>query len=304
MANLSVDLVPRRRDVSNPDGLFVGDYLDVKLGYVEYRPRAGDVNLSLFAGKFDSVLGIEYRSQDAPDRTTVTPSLICRYTCGHPIGLKARAELLDDALAVNVAVTNGSHVSEGFPFSDEADRNAWKTVAGRLSYRFPVGAGLELGASGAFGAQDLQVDDDVYQWHYGADLRLEWHDLELSAEYVQGKAEGKSEDGEAPCGLAPCLTFKGAYGLLGYRATNELMPYVRVDWRDALHQSGASFVYISNLARATFGMRVEARHRHRAQARVHGEPRAGAGAGLRRRRAHQLAGPQVLDHRALITARS
>ena len=114
-----------------------------------------------------------------------------------------------------------------------------------------------MGASGAFGAQDLQVDDDVYQWHYGADLRLEWHDLELSAEYVQGQAEGKTEDGEAPCGLAPCLTFKGAYGLLGYRATNALMPYVRVDWRDALHQSGASFVYVSDLARATFGMRVE-----------------------------------------------
>jgi len=257
MANLSVDLVPRRRDVSDPDGLFVGDYLDVKLGYVEYRPRWKHGALSLFAGKFDSVLGIEYRSQDAPDRVAVTPSLICRYTCGHPIGVKARAELLDDTFTVNVAVTNGSHVVEGFPFSDEAERNDWKTVAGRVSYRYPIGAGLELGASGAFGAQDLQRDDDVYQWHYGADLRLEWHDLEVSAEIVKGKAQGRTEDSQPPCGLAPCLDFKGAYGLVGYRATNALMPYLRVDWRAAVHQSGASFVYVSDLARATIGLRTE-----------------------------------------------
>ena len=258
MANLSVDLVPRRRDASDPDGLFVGDYLDVKLGYLEYRPRLEAATVSIFVGKFDSALGIEYRSQDAPDRTTVTPSLICRYTCGHPIGVKARAELLDDdALSINVAITNGGHGVEGFPFADEAERNAVKTAAARIGYRFPIGAGLELGASGAFGAQDLQRDDDVYQWHYGADLRLEWNDLELSAELIQGRAQGRSEDGQARCGLAPCLDFTGAYGLVAYRASNELMPYLRVDWRDALHESGASFVYVSQLARATAGVRVE-----------------------------------------------
>ena len=35
------------------------------------------------------------------------------------------------------------------------------------------------------------------------------------------------------------------------------MPYVRVDWRDALHWSGASFVYISELVRVTVGLRAE-----------------------------------------------
>jgi hypothetical protein len=34
------------------------------------------------------------------------------------------------------------------------------------------------------------------------------------------------------------------------------MPYVRVDWRDALHRNGASFVYISQLARLTPGLRL------------------------------------------------
>jgi hypothetical protein len=35
------------------------------------------------------------------------------------------------------------------------------------------------------------------------------------------------------------------------------MPYARVDWREALHESGASFVYISNAARVTGGLRFE-----------------------------------------------
>ena len=36
--------------------------------------------------------GIEYRTQESTDRIGIAPSLICRYTCGHPIGLKARAQ--------------------------------------------------------------------------------------------------------------------------------------------------------------------------------------------------------------------
>ena len=35
------------------------------------------------------------------------------------------------------------------------------------------------------------------------------------------------------------------------------MPYLRGDWRDALHQNGASFVYVSKLARVTAGLRFE-----------------------------------------------
>ena len=51
----SVDFVPRGRDVSNPMGLFVGDYLDVKLAYAEWRPALEQVSLALQVGKFDSV---------------------------------------------------------------------------------------------------------------------------------------------------------------------------------------------------------------------------------------------------------
>jgi hypothetical protein len=255
--NAAFDLVPRSRDMSNPDGDALGDYLDVKLGYAEYRLSLGPLNVALSAGKFDSVLGYEYRVQEAPTRISVTPSLVCRYTCGHPLGLKARLQALDDALTLNLALTNGSHFTESFNFADEVDANAGKTAAGRLSYALPLGAGLELGASGAYGSQDAQPETDVLQWHYGFDLHLEWADLNFTAEFVQGKAEGDDLPGEPACAGAPCLEYLGGYGLLGYRATGFLMPYVRADYREALHRSGASFVYYSRIGRGTGGLRFD-----------------------------------------------
>ena len=74
---------------------------------------------------------------------------------------------------------------------------------------------------------------------------------------MKGKAEGKTDSAGPACDVAPCLDYQGAYGLLGWRATNWLMPYARVDWRDALHRSGASFVYVSQLVRVTGGLRLE-----------------------------------------------
>jgi hypothetical protein len=254
-ATVSVDFVPRSRDISDIAGVFAGDFVDVKLAYGEWKPKLEAMELSLQAGKFDSVVGFEYRSLESPDRTGVTPSLICRYTCGRPIGLKARARIAK-RLVVNAAVTNGSQFSEGFAFANETDTNQFKTLAGRVSY--VIADKLELGTSGVFGAQDYQSDDGIYQWHVGADLHAEIKDLEITAEVVQGKAKGATTPGAtAICDLAPCLDYKGAYGLFAYRLTNTFVPYARVDWRDAVHQSGASFVYISDLMRATFGLRME-----------------------------------------------
>lgn len=255
--NAIVDLLPRGRNVSSPSGTFLGDFVDVKLGYLEYRVPTERFDLRVSGGKFDSVLGFEYRSQESPDRLGVTPSLLCRYTCGHPIGVKARGRFLNDALIVNLAVTNGSPFSEGFPFYDEIDHNDAKTVSARVSTQHAVGAGFEMGMSGALGAQDLQPRNSVLQWHLGADLHLDWRDVDLTAEVVRGQAQGKSEPGESPCGLAPCLDYQGAYVQVGYRATNWLEPYVRMDWRDATHESGESFVYVSQLVRATVGLRLE-----------------------------------------------
>ena len=258
LVSSAFDLVPRSRDISDPDGHFAGDYLDLKLANVEYRPPIDAVNLSLWAGKFDSVLGREYRIQEADDRITVTPSLLCRYVCGHPIGLKARVGVgTDDPLTFTASVTNGSHFQETFPFADETDSNQFKTLAGRVSLRFP-GLPVELGGSGAWGTQDQQASQDQRQWHLGADLFVSYRDLQLTGEYVQGKAEGKTDaDSMAECDLVPCLYYKAAYGLVSYRLTNEFIPYARVDWRNADHHGGASFTYLSRLVRGTGGLRVE-----------------------------------------------
>jgi hypothetical protein len=254
--NTSIDFVPRSRDISNPNGLFLGDFIDVKLAYGEWRPRIDAFNLIVQAGKFDSVLGYEYRALESPDRIGITPSLICRYTCGHPVGLKARARFFDDAIIANVAVTNGSSFSEGFPFSDETDTNEFKTVSGRLSTL--VAHKVEVGVSGAYGAQDFQPSDSVTQWHIGADIHAEIKDFEFTAELVHGRANGStSPTSVAECDVAPCLHYTGGYVLLAYRVTNVFVPYARADYRDAEHQSGASFVYIADLWRATVGLRAE-----------------------------------------------
>jgi hypothetical protein len=258
--NVSVDLLPRSRNISDPSGLNLGDFIDVKLAYGEWRPevsKSGSWDLTLQGGKFDSVLGYEYRSLESPDRIGVTPSLICRYTCGRPIGLKARARFLDEALIANVAVTNGSHFSEGFDFANETDTNAMKTIAGRFSYQFAKK--VEIGLSGAWGAQDFQPDNDVVQWHWGADLHAELGDLELTVEAVHGRAKGKTSTGamSTRCDEAPCLKYTGGYVQAAYRLTNTWIPYVRADYRDAYHWSGASFVYLSDLWRATVGVRAE-----------------------------------------------
>jgi len=254
----SVDFVPRGRNVANPDGLFLGDFLDVKLAYLTYRAPVESFGLEIYAGKFESVLGREYRRMESPDMISVTPSLLCRYLCGRPLGIKSRLLFLGDKLSAMVAITNGSQFWESFAFYDEIDSNQMKTGSARLALRLPV-AHSELGVSGAFGAQDQQTANDRYQWHVGADLFVSWDDLEVTLEYVQGKARGESEADPdmARCTIVPCLTYKGAYGLVSYRLTNRFVPYARVDWRDATHQDGASFVYLSKLMRATAGLRTE-----------------------------------------------
>jgi hypothetical protein len=156
-----------------------------------------------------------------------------------------------------LAVTNGASIVDLFPFSNEIDSNALKTASGRLSYTLPIGAGLEVGASGAIGAQDYQPDNSVLQWHYGFDAKVELGDLLLSGEWVTGRALGARDGPLPPCFGAPCLAYRGGYVLTGYRLTNVFTPYARVDWRDAFHQQGASFFYLSKVIRLTAGIKAE-----------------------------------------------
>lgn len=289
-----VDFVPRGRNVSNSGGLFLGDYIDVKLGYAQYDIHTPRANISLFAGKFDSIVGYEYRIQEAPDRITVTPSLICRYICGRPVGLKMRALFLDERLALAVGVTNGSQFVETFPFYDEIDTNYFKTISARLSYKLPVGAGLEVGASGAFGAQDFQPDDNVFQWHYGFDAHLEIRGFDLTAEFVQGAADGKSEAGMPRCGVAACLRYKGAYGLIGYRAQlAHALPARRLAGRAASERRQLRLHHRYRPRHCRLSPRV--RHQRHPQGRVRLRSQARSTAPVLRRYLHQLAGGKILS---------
>lgn len=262
-----VDLVPRDRDIGDPGGHFLGDYIDLKRAYAQYQVPGLDWPLYLVAGKSHSLIGSEYATGDAPNRLTVTPSLICRYTCGNPIGLKALARLFDDKLTVTAALTNGSYFISSFPFHDEIDDNAPLTGGARVTYedRLPLPDGEELivkvGIAGALGPQDGQPDLDVLQWQYSADLSLEWDRLILTAQYVEGDVEGKTAAmSAAACDLTPCLDFRGAFGSLAWYPKGWLTPYLRVDWRDSLHRGGVDFVYISELMRATVGTRFDISH--------------------------------------------
>jgi hypothetical protein len=217
------------------------------------------------AGKIDSVLGVEYRNQDAPKRTTVTPSLICRYTCGRQLGV--RAHLVERQWSASASITNGDFFDDRFEPDDQLKANKAPTVAGHLQWKFPVGQSLWVGASTMFGPQDGQSRLAIHQWHYGVDAKL--NDLDgwsIVAEFVQGKQQGSTTGDPtenamlgiemARCDLAPCLTYKGAYVLVHRRVADWIEPYARIDWRDAVHQKGAEFVYESHTVRSTIGLHL------------------------------------------------
>lgn len=237
-----------------------GDTFAVSIARIEYRPARAPW-LWLTTGRIDSVVGIEYRQQEPTERLTVTPSLVCRYTCGYPLGLQARARIGDSTAAL--AITAGDLFVEHFEPDRSLVSDSLPTVSGRLARVLDdLGTGLELGVSGAIGPRSGPPDDTDVQWHLGVDAHVEdWRNLELQAEYVQGRAPGRGMDGVAPCAAVACLRYRGAYVLAGWRASNWLEPYVRFDWRDAIHQRGVEFVYISTLGRVTTGVRVELTHR-------------------------------------------
>ncbi len=251
------ELVPRSRDVSASDGLFLGDFVDVKLAYAQYDFAFEGLDLAVAVGKIDSVVGREYRGQEPDTRLGVTPSLACRYLCGRPLGVRARATFPELPLSFALALTNGAPIVELFPLGSELDQNAAKTASGRAALKLPLLDGLELGVSGVFGAQDFQPESGTLHLQWSADLRLEAGPVAVTAELVQGQAQGRTSPGGPRCDAAQCLGYLAGYVLVAVRVLDELVPYVRVDGRDALHERGASFVYVTELVRVTGGLRAE-----------------------------------------------
>lgn len=257
LVHVMVDLLPRERTVTH---FALGDFLDIKLATLSWRRRFGFGDLTVWGGKVDSVLGVEYRFQESPDRLTVSPSLLCRYTCGRALGVRARGQFLDEKLEVLAAVTNGSNQIEVMPWGAEAGFNASPTISGRVGALLPVGAGLELSVNGMVGVQDRQSDPTVWQFHAGAAAKVDLSTVFFTAEGGFGRAAGKTGviNGEAvPCTAASCLVYRGAYLLGGWRATTWLTPYARVDWRSGTMRQARDWAYESIRVRATAGVRVE-----------------------------------------------
>ncbi|HYV66034.1 MAG TPA: hypothetical protein VE964_07305 [Myxococcales bacterium] len=227
-----------------------GDQFDVDLAYVEWVPFK-TVDLHVFAGKFESTFGIEYRTRKAPDRFGVTPSLISRYTVGELTGLKVRGSFFDQHLTFNLAVSNGGTFTEKFAhFFNEVDFNGGKTLSGRVSVLLPLPFTAEIGASGEIGAEDEQRSDSTVQWLGGVDLRVSIGDATLKAELLRGHADGGGID------QAASLRVTGWYGELQY----QLLPWLgllgRVDRRKADLLAFPN-LYLTDELRYTGGLRFD-----------------------------------------------
>ena len=224
--------------------------------------------MALSVGKFDSVIGIEYRERKANQRFGITPSLIARYTTGTPIGIKVRSKFFDgDRVVVAAALTNGSSTTEQFHFYDEVDSNAGKTASGRLAVKPLPALDVEIGLSGEYGSQDRALDSLDPMWFWGIDLLGHVGPVDIKAQYLRGRSEGERADrvydpNHRPYGLD---LKNGGYLELDWMITPLLGVYGRGDLRDALvwlgnpdslTGTGSDRLYITKSWRATGGVRA------------------------------------------------
>jgi hypothetical protein len=235
----SVNFTPR-----TGSNFSLGDMLDVDLAQLEWLPTQSQ-RTSIFVGKIDSVLGIEYRQRKSDQRFGITPSLIARYTTGPALGVKVRSKFgEDDWLTIAAAATNGSNTTEQFFFYDETDSNAGKTVSGRLSVRLPLPFSLELGASGSYGPQDRTTSVQHPMWFYGFDLLARAGPVDVLAQWLKGAAAGDPTQNVYSLALhgggyvevhAMLTPSWGLLGSLGYRSADITLPtqraYVSRNWR-------------------------------------------------------------------------
>lgn len=243
----SVNFTPR----TGASEFALGDTFDVDIAQLEWLPFA-DGKTSVFVGKFDSVVGIEYRERKANQRFGITPSLLARYTSGTPVGLKVRSKLLDEHLVVAAALTNGTSSTEQFHFYSETDTNWGKTLSGRVSGKFaPAGTDLEVGVSGEYGPQGHARGNAGIMYLVGADALFNWKNLHLKAQFLRGFAPGDAMD--------------RAYGLKlhrsGYLETNYMFTPTfgalgRVEFRDAFVDLADERAYLTKSWRFTVGGRA------------------------------------------------
>jgi len=262
LATVSTNFIPR----SGSD-FAIGDFVEVDIAQLEWMPtRSG--RTSIFVGKFDSVIGIEYRERKASQRFGITPTLMARYTTGTPIGVKVRSKFGEgDRFVIAVAATNGSATTEQFHFYDEVDSNAGKTAMGRFSVRPLLSLDLEIGLSGEYGSQDRALDSLDPLWFWGVDLLGHIGPVDIKAQYLRGHSDGERpnriyDPNHRPYGLD---LKNGGYLELDWMITPVLGVYGRGEVRDAfvwlgnpdsMTNTGSDRLYITNTWRAVGGVRA------------------------------------------------
>jgi hypothetical protein len=253
VATASINFTPR-----SGSNFSLGDVFDADIAQLEWMPTNSQ-KTSIFVGKFDSVLGIEYRDRKSNQRYGITPSLVARYTTGTALGVKVRSKFgPDDVLVLAGSVTNGSFTTEQFHFYDEIDTNLGKTASGRVSLHPPLPLDMELGVSGSYGAQDRSPNDIGKMWFWGLDYQLHLRRADLKAQYLRGGAPGD------PANDVYGLQLHGG----GYVELDAfVLPHVgliaRGEYRDAFvwlgdpnAPGGADRAYLTKSWRATGGVHI------------------------------------------------
>jgi hypothetical protein len=243
LVSASINFAPR-----TGSDFSLGDAFDVDIAQVEWLPTQSQ-RTSLFVGKTDSVIGIEYRERKADRRFGITPSLIARYTTGTAVGAKLRTKLgRGDWLVIALAVTNGSNTIEAFHFYDEVDSNAGKTGSGRLAVRLP--RNIEVGFSGSYGPQDRTTDTAHAMWFFGPDLLAQWGPVDVKAQWLKGSAAGQASQGAYGLDLN-----SGGYLEVDVMWTPSFGMLGRGEYRDAFVWLSNQRAYLTKSWRATVGLR-------------------------------------------------
>ena len=194
--------------------------INVELAEIAYRIPLTIRTFASPPARSTRCSAIEYRSQDAPRRLGVTPSLICRYTCGRPLGV-ARPDHARPAQS-SMTLTNGDNFRRALRARQTRSR---PTTADRIGARAVDAArrsgprGRRVGRDRAAGLVSPALDRAVALRR--STLKLtDLHGFDAAAEYVQGKQRGQDRvDRSHRATRAPCLDYKGAYLLVDRRVT-------------------------------------------------------------------------------------
>lgn len=229
----------------------LGDSFDLDLAQLEWMPTA-DGKTSIFIGKVDSAIGLEYKTRKSPQRFGITPTLLARYTTGTAVGIKVRSKLARDRVIVAAAATNGSFGTEQFFFFREIDSNSCKTLSGRVALRIPIGAGgFEIGPSGQWGTPDGTPDGTSAAWLVGGDAELDLGRFDLKAQWLTGKSPGD------PVAMAYALDLKQGGALeADVLVTPRFGVFGRAEFRDAEVTMTMERLYITKNWRATGGLHL------------------------------------------------